>query len=132
MRNTTGLTGAAPIWHDFMETIFSRPELDARVRDRNTPLDFIRPDGIVEAPICLLSSLNGTADCPETRTELFVDPAKPLAPTLLIGDPISASAALTSTSATAASAPADGNIAPRAVGNGAGSDLAVRVNHRWP
>ncbi len=88
MRNTTGLTGAAPIWHDFMETIFSRPELDAAVRDPSMPLDFTRPPGIVEAPICQISALNGTATCPETRSELFLDPAIPLAPTLLVSDPI--------------------------------------------
>ena len=119
MRNTTGLTGAAPIWHDFMETVFSRPELDAAVRDRNAPLDFTRPDGIVEAPICLLSSLKGAADCPEMRNELFLDPAKPLAPTLLVSGPISASAALA-----LAGGPADGNIALKAGANGARSDLA--------
>ena len=119
MRNTTGLTGAAPIWHDFMETIFSRPELDAAVRDRNAPLDFTRPDGMVEAPICLLSSLNGSADCPETSRELFLDPAKPLAPTLLIKDAVSASAALTSADVLASSALAEGNIALRAGTNSA-------------
>ena len=95
MRNTTGLTGAAPIFHDFMETIFSRPELDAAVRGPNTSLDFTRPDGIVEAPICQFASLKGGADCPQTRNELFLDPSIPLAPTLMVDDPTPASAAPT-------------------------------------
>ncbi len=78
MRNTTGLTGAAPIWHDFMEAVFADPTLDAVVRRPDEPLDFPRPEGLVEAPICDLSSLHFGPDCPVMRSELFIDPARPI------------------------------------------------------
>ncbi|MCD6290406.1 MAG: PBP1A family penicillin-binding protein [Anaerolineae bacterium] len=78
MLHTSGLTGAAPIWHDFMEALFADPALDAAVREPDEPLSFPRPDGIVEAPICDLSSLNFGPDCPAKRTELFIDPSQPI------------------------------------------------------
>ncbi|MCS7222143.1 MAG: penicillin-binding protein 1C [Anaerolineae bacterium] len=78
MRHTTGLTGAAPIWHDFMEAVFADPTLEAVVRRPDEPLDFPRPEGLVEAPICDLMSLNFGPDCPVMRSELFLDPARPI------------------------------------------------------
>ncbi|NOZ27920.1 MAG: PBP1A family penicillin-binding protein [Chloroflexi bacterium] len=78
MQHTSGLTGAAPIWHDFMEAVFADPILDAAVRSPDDPLDFPRPEGIIEAPICELSSLNFGPDCPVTRSELFIDPTIPI------------------------------------------------------
>jgi 1A family penicillin-binding protein len=78
MRNTTGLTGAAPIWHDFMEAVFADPSMDAAIRRPDEPLDFPRPEGLLEIPICELSSLNFGPDCPVMRSELFIDPARPI------------------------------------------------------
>ncbi len=78
MRHTSGLTGAAPIWHDFMEGLFADPALEAAIRNPDEPLDFPRPEGLIEVPICDLSSLNFGPDCPATRPELFIDPARPV------------------------------------------------------
>lgn len=77
MVDSSGLTGAAPLWHDFMEGVFSSPELLAELREIVGPLQqtFERPEGIVEAEICRLSSLQEpTAECPEKRRELFIMP----------------------------------------------------------
>ena len=78
MRNTSGVTGAAPIWRAFMETVFADPGLEAVVRRPGEPMDFPRPEGLVEAPICELSSLDFGPDCPVMRTELFIDPTRPV------------------------------------------------------
>lgn len=78
MRHTSGLTGAAPIWHDFMEAVFADSTLEAVVRAPDEPLDFPRPEGLIEAPICDLSSLNFGPDCPVMRSELFIDPRRPI------------------------------------------------------
>ena len=42
------------------------------------PLDFARPEGLVEVPICDLQSLGRGAGCTTTRSELFIDPAQPV------------------------------------------------------
>jgi penicillin-binding protein 1C len=52
MAGVSGVTGAAPIWHDFLASI-----------ERNTPpRDFARPAGLVEVEICADSGLR--AECP--------------------------------------------------------------------
>jgi membrane peptidoglycan carboxypeptidase len=62
MVNTSGVTGAAPIWRDFME---------GALAGRATP--FTRPAGIVERSICALSGTEPSEFCPpdQVRTELF-------------------------------------------------------------
>jgi len=67
MHNVSGISGAGPIWHDFMEEVLlGRP---AR--------EFSRPDGLVQADICSVSGLAPGADCPLARTELFVAGSEP-------------------------------------------------------
>jgi 1A family penicillin-binding protein len=67
MERVSGVDGAGPIWHDFMElALLGRP---AR--------DFERPAGIIEAEVCSLSGLLPTAYCPHTRKELFIAGTEP-------------------------------------------------------
>ena len=47
MKDVSGITGAGPIWHDFMVAV---------TRDR-PPLDFTRPDGLVHVEVCADSGL---------------------------------------------------------------------------
>ncbi|MBF8284566.1 MAG: penicillin-binding protein, partial [Anaerolineales bacterium] len=70
MVHTTGVSGAAPIWHNFME--------GALGGGKATP--FSRPQGIVEATICGLSGAEPSEFCPpeEQRTELFAVDKPPL------------------------------------------------------
>jgi penicillin-binding protein 1C len=55
MRNTTGVTGAAPIWHDFMEAVVSTPEL---LKTLGVPADdpeawaFTPPPDVVRREAC--------------------------------------------------------------------------------
>ena len=64
MHNISGLTGAAPIWADFMR------ESADRVTGGN-PSPFIRPGGIVERIICAVSGTEPSNKCPIQRSELF-------------------------------------------------------------
>ena len=63
MKGVTGVTGAAPLWRDVMETAH-----------RGLPVrDFVRPDGLVEVEVCALSGELPNPDCPHRVTELFLE-----------------------------------------------------------
>lgn len=64
MNNTTGLTGAAPIWSQFMQ------EAVMRLTNGN-PTPFVRPAGITEKIICATSGTEPSEYCDVQRTELF-------------------------------------------------------------
>ena len=80
MKNVSGITGAAPIWHDFMTSVLrSRPATD-----------FTVPGGLIELEICADSGLlpgeagpvaANTAEqrvpCPQRRREWFIAGAEP-------------------------------------------------------
>jgi 1A family penicillin-binding protein len=67
MREVSGITGAAPIWHDFMETAL-----------KGQPgQEFEQPDGLVEVEICALSGLRPGPDCPHVVTERFLASTEP-------------------------------------------------------
>lgn len=60
MRNVSGISGAAPIWHSVMERSLE-----------GTPVrDFPVPPGIVQATICADSGLLATPLCPQDRRHL--------------------------------------------------------------
>ncbi|MBN2148879.1 MAG: penicillin-binding protein 1C [Anaerolineales bacterium] len=67
MRDVTGLTGAAPIWHEFMRAVLTG----------KPALDFSQPPGLVQIEICTLSGLLPTPDCPYTRLEWFIEGTQP-------------------------------------------------------
>lgn len=67
MYRVTGITGAGPIWHDFMETAHRGLAEKA----------FPRPPGIVSVEICDASGLIATEICPRVRNELFIEGAEP-------------------------------------------------------
>src|SRR5574338_1721875 len=71
MVNTTGLTGAAPIWSQFME--FAVPYLT-----NGSPTPFTRPPGIVERAICALSGTEPSNACQQQITEVFASDQPPL------------------------------------------------------
>ena len=71
MQNISGLTGAAPIWAEFMK------ESANQVTGGN-PSPFIRPGGIVERIICAVSGTEPSNKCPVQRSELFAANQPPL------------------------------------------------------
>src|SRR5690606_36882744 len=70
MVDITGVSGAGPIWNQFIRRVLrGQPELE-----------FKRPDGIVTQEVCALSGLLPTPDCPRRRTELFIEGTQPTQP----------------------------------------------------
>jgi 1A family penicillin-binding protein len=67
MRHVSGVTGAAPIWHDFMEEV-----LEARPVEQ-----FIEPAGLTRVEVCTLSGQLPNPYCPHRRTELFIAGTEP-------------------------------------------------------
>jgi membrane peptidoglycan carboxypeptidase len=67
MNQVSGISGAGPIWHDFMElALLGHPSRE-----------FERPPGLINVEICSLSGLLPTAYCPHTREELFIAGTEP-------------------------------------------------------
>ncbi len=69
MVHISGVTGAGPIWHDFMTWA---------LKDRPAQ-DFVRPDGLVETEVCALSGQLPNSYCPHRRRELFIAGTEPKA-----------------------------------------------------
>lgn len=67
MVEISGVSGAGPIWHQFMRTVLrGKPELS-----------FTRPPDLAQVEICSLSGLLPTPDCPFTRLEWFIPGTEP-------------------------------------------------------
>jgi penicillin-binding protein 1C len=71
MQNTTGLSGAAPIWNQFMQAA------EGQLSGGNPP-PFVRPPGIVEHIICSVSGAEPSQWCPTQRSEIFASDQPPL------------------------------------------------------
>lgn len=67
MVNATGLTGAGPIWHNFMRSIL----------DGQADQPFLRPEGLTQVRVCRLSGLLPTEACPHTVAEWFFTEHQP-------------------------------------------------------
>jgi penicillin-binding protein 1C len=73
MKDVTGLTGAAPIWH---ETI-------RKILEGKPKTEFARPEGLIQVEVCALSGLLPTQYCDHTRTEWFIAGTEPTQPDTL-------------------------------------------------
>ncbi len=71
MQNTTGLTGAAPIWAEVMQ--YGIDKLTG-----NNPSGFNKPGGIIEREICAVSGTEPSKSCPDTKDEIFAADQPPL------------------------------------------------------
>jgi penicillin-binding protein 1C len=71
MKNTSGLTGAAPIWNSVMQTA-------AELLTNNQPQAFQIPAGIEDYVICAVSGARPSEWCPSQRTEKFAFDQPPL------------------------------------------------------
>ncbi len=67
MVEVSGISGAGPIWHEFMRRVLlGQPELEFPV-----------PQGLVRAEVCVTSGLLPTEYCPRTRWEWFIEGTVP-------------------------------------------------------
>ncbi|MFN2111739.1 MAG: transglycosylase domain-containing protein [Anaerolineales bacterium] len=71
MQNTSGLTGAAPIWAQFMQQGIQK-------LTGGNPTGFSRPAGIIERVICSVSGTEPSKYCPSQRSEYFAADQPPL------------------------------------------------------
>ncbi len=71
MVNTTGLSGAAPIWAEFMQRAVQQLMGGA-------PTPFFRPAGIVDRVICAVSGTEPSQWCTSQRSEIFAADQPPL------------------------------------------------------
>lgn len=71
MVSSSGLSGAAPIWSQFME--FAVPYVT-----NGAPTPFTRPDGIVDKIVCRLSGTEPSSFCEGQFTEIFAFDQPPL------------------------------------------------------
>jgi membrane carboxypeptidase/penicillin-binding protein PbpC len=67
MRDVNGLTGAAPIWHQFIRTVLTGLP----------PQHFVQPEGLIQEEVCFLSGLLPTPACPYRRLEWFIEDSQP-------------------------------------------------------
>jgi 1A family penicillin-binding protein len=67
MKEVTGITGAAPIWHDVMEAALKGQPVQT----------FARPDGLVDMEVCALSGELPGSDCPHRIVETFIVGTEP-------------------------------------------------------
>jgi membrane peptidoglycan carboxypeptidase len=70
MQNTTGLTGAAPIWASFMNQAIP-------ILTGGEPTAFQRPPGIVDRVVCAISGTEPSEWCPQQRQEIFASDQLP-------------------------------------------------------
>lgn len=57
----SGVTGAAPIWHDIMDSLIGNQD----------PKDFPVPEGLIPVTICAVNGLLTCPNCPLEKTEYF-------------------------------------------------------------
>jgi len=67
MRHVSGVAGAAPIWHDFMEEVLKGHPVQ----------EFVEPGGLVRVEVCSLSGKLPSPHCPHHKTELFIAGTEP-------------------------------------------------------
>jgi len=67
MHNVTGLTGAAPIWHEVMRGLLQD----------HPDQPFERPDGLTQIDVCDLSGRLPTSACQHTHREWFINGTEP-------------------------------------------------------
>jgi penicillin-binding protein 1C len=71
MENTSGLTGAAPIWNQFMQ-------IAVQDLTGSQPTPFLPPVGIMERVVCTVSGAEPSEWCPSHSTEIFASDQPPL------------------------------------------------------
>ncbi len=67
MIDVSGISGAGPIWHNFMRAVLGG----------QAELTFERPPGLTRTEVCLPSGLLPTSDCPYTHLDWFITGHEP-------------------------------------------------------
>ena len=84
MRNISGLTGAAPLWSEFMQAIYGNAELleTLRVNGEMPATEFTPPAGLEQRQLCAIASVTpGASECSVSGTEWFLQTPATAEPT---------------------------------------------------
>lgn len=84
MINVSGLTGAAPLWGDYMQAVYNDYELINVLGDGQSlpPTEFTPPAGVEKRPLCAIGSLTvGATECSYASQEWFLVDEAGVAPT---------------------------------------------------
>lgn len=74
MTNVAGAIGAAPIWHNFIKTVYGDPKLKSRLYApgrESVEEHFVPPSGMIRAAVCAVSGKAPTSACTHLRYEYF-------------------------------------------------------------
>lgn len=80
MINVSGLTGAAPLWSDYMQSVYADPQMEEtlRINGQQPASEFIKPAGLSQEPLCAISSVViGAAECSQSGSEWLLDTPLP-------------------------------------------------------
>jgi membrane peptidoglycan carboxypeptidase len=80
MQNISGLTGAAPLWGDYMQAIYGDPALVNILAGDGAqpPTEFVAPAGLEQRPLCNLAGVTlGATECQIGRQEWFLVSEQP-------------------------------------------------------
>jgi penicillin-binding protein 1C len=75
MLNISGLTGAAPLWSDYMQAVYGNYDLldVLAVGGAAPPAEFVPPEGLEKRPLCSIASVTiGASDCTLSGEEWFL------------------------------------------------------------
>lgn len=88
MIDISGLTGAAPLWSDYVQAVYSSGDLRAVLGD-GPGEQFNPPQGLERRQLCTLSSVTeGATDCNRGAEEWFLVDETPAAPTPAPAEPL--------------------------------------------
>jgi hypothetical protein len=72
MVNISGLTGAAPLWRDFMTAVYGNYDLLSTLGVEE-PREFAQPEGMEQRPLCAISFVTlGATECVPSGEEWFL------------------------------------------------------------
>jgi 1A family penicillin-binding protein len=83
MGNVAGAIGAAPIWHNFIKTVYDDPKLKSQLYapDRDSVEEhFVPAPGMIRAAVCAVSGKAPTSACTQLRYEYFTPENLPTEP----------------------------------------------------
>jgi hypothetical protein len=78
MINISGLTGAAPLWSEYMQAVYGNYDLlNVLATNGNPPAtEFAQPDGLEKRPLCNIASVTiGATECSFAGEEWFIETA---------------------------------------------------------
>ncbi|MBK8931269.1 MAG: transglycosylase domain-containing protein [Chloroflexi bacterium] len=81
MINISGLTGAAPLWSDYLQAVYSDYGLLESLQVNGAPpaTEFTPPSGLEKRPLCAIASVApGMVDCQRSGEEWFLAAANPV------------------------------------------------------